>query len=69
MEPITKRYSTANLVEKVDEEVQRILWLLLDGTMLSADGTECNGEYGFGYSEEELEKALDVEIEEPREKV
>jgi len=43
MEPITKRYSTANLVEKVDEEVQRILWLLLDGTMLSADGTGCNG--------------------------
>lgn len=39
-----------------------------DGTMHSTDGTECNGEYGFGYSEEELEKALDVEIEEPREK-
>ena len=31
MEPnTTKRYATTNLVNKVDEEVQRILWLLLD---------------------------------------
>ena len=26
----TKRYATSNLVAKVDEEVQRLLWLLLD---------------------------------------
>ena len=26
----TKRYATSNLVNKVDEEVQRLLWLLLD---------------------------------------
>jgi hypothetical protein len=35
MEPnTTKRYATANLVGKVDEETQRLLWMLLD-TFLS----------------------------------
>lgn len=30
MNSTIKRYTTANLVEKADEEVQKILWLLLD---------------------------------------
>jgi len=30
METTTKRCATANLVEKVDEEVQRLLWSILD---------------------------------------
>jgi len=30
MEPISKRYATANLVEKIDEEVQRLLWSIME---------------------------------------
>lgn len=30
METNVKRYATANLVANVDEEIQRLLWLLLD---------------------------------------
>ena len=36
MKPTTKRYATSNLVATVDDEVQRLLWSLLDA-FLSED--------------------------------